>query len=75
MRIGSFKLENTFLTAGNRVAMQWLDERGRNITLWMDKRGQIRNTSTMPVPAAVFDQALAHYMNTWKEVINHKYIK
>jgi hypothetical protein len=75
MRIGQFKLENTFLTACNTVAMQWLDERGRNLTLWMDKRGQVRNTSTMPVPQEQFTRALLYYMATWKEVINHKYIK
>jgi len=72
MRIGQYKLENTFLTKANTVAMQWLDERERNLTIWTDKRGQVRNTSTAPVPQVLFLRALDYYMTNHERMLSHK---
>lgn len=72
MRIGAYKLENTFLTAANTVAMQWVDERERNLTIWMDKRGNVRNTSTEKIPHVLFMRALDYYMQNWERFISHK---
>lgn len=68
-KLGAYKLENIFLTHAHTVGMQWLDQRGRNLTLWMDKTGNIRNTSTVSIPASLFNTALKHYKETWAQYI------
>ena len=70
MNIGTYKLENTFLTSANTVAMQWVERGVRNITVYKDKRGRTKYTSTVTVPENILNMALAYYEENWEKVLN-----
>ena len=72
MNIGTYKLENTFLTSANTVAMQWVERGVRNITVYKDKRGRTKYTSTVTVPENILNMALAYYEENWEKVLNPK---
>ena len=73
MKIDNYRLENTFLTAANTVAMQWTTKAGAQFTIWLDKRGTLCNSSTSPVPANVYMKALDYYEKNEGRLINESY--
>lgn len=60
-KIGQFVLENIFLTKANTVGMQWLKDSGEGFTIYTDKKGELKITSSCIVPVPVFEKALDYY--------------
>jgi hypothetical protein len=73
-KVANYRLENTFLTADNTCAMQWYgikDKRVNNVyTVWLDGKGKLRQTSTVPVPVAVVEACIAYYERNYKRMLS-----
>jgi hypothetical protein len=55
MNYRQFKLENTFLTSVNSIAMQWLDKKGNRVTVWgNDIYGTPNCTTSYPMDTKPF---------------------
>lgn len=55
MNYRQWKLENTFITANNGIAMQWIDKKGNRVTVWgSDIYGTLQCTTSYPMDTKPF---------------------
>ena len=76
MKIKGYKLANIFLTASDTAGMQWELYEGKvlknTLTIWLDWRGNLRNTSTTLVPVDVYEACLDFYEKNESKYVNER---
>ena len=77
MKINGYKLTNTFLTKAQTVGMQWELHQGKvlknTLTIWLDRHGNLRNTSSTIVPVEVYMECLDYFERNESQMLNITY--
>ena len=70
MRVNNWKLTDTFLTKAATVGMQWTTKQGDRLTIWLDHKGKLCNTSSTTIPVNVYTQCLDYYEKKCDTLLN-----